>query len=373
MKDNKLLKNIFTSNILFNDTVSYRRVIVINAILILAMVSFTLFVIFHLLLTQNYPIAFLDFLSFLMSFFAFLHLRKKKNIPQTAFIVTLIIMTFTLLFTIKNQNSNFGIIWAFLPPFFAMLINGKKIGLFLIIPFYAVIYYLAYINIGIWNAELWGIMDFLRFVVATLLLTSISYVAESSYDMSDKELNLARESEVKVLKELKLQAITDALTGMYNRRYFNETIPKILKTAQREKKYISFFILDIDYFKNYNDYYGHQAGDEALKKVAKALQSFLQREDDFIFRIGGEEFAGIVHIDTPQEAKEWISELNTQILALDIEHLRSQLGIKKLTVSIGLCSKLVTQETDLEYFYKFADRALYRAKESGRNRLEVSI
>lgn len=373
MKENKLLKNIFTADILFNDTVSYRRVIVINSVLLLAMFAFTLFTLLHIFISKNYYIALLDLLSLTMSLVAFLHLRKKKNIPQTAFIVTLNIMIFISIFTISNENSNFGIIWAIFPPFFAMLINEKKVGLLLIIPFYTLMYYLAYINIGIWNGGLWEMLDFYRFVIATLLLTGISYTAESSYDMSDRELALVRKNEAKVMKELQEQAITDSLTSMYNRRYFNHIVPKIIKHAQRNQNYLSFFILDIDYFKNYNDTYGHQAGDMVLQKVAKALISFIKRDDDFVFRIGGEEFAGILHVNNVEESKEWLSQLNREIYNLNIEHKETLLKDKILTVSIGVSTKKVSAQQSLNDFYKDADNALYKAKESGRNRLVVNV
>lgn len=367
MKQEKLLKNIFTADIHFNDSVSYRRIIVINTVLVLSMFSFFSFIFINLFLTKNYSIVLLDIFSFLTALFTFLHLRKNQNIPRAAMIATLIIILFILFFIIENKNAHLGIIWTMFPGYFAMLLNGKRIGLVFTLFFYTIMFYLAYTNIGIWNEGLWNNLDLYRYIFAVILLNSISYMSESAYDMSDKELSLVRQNEADMIKKLQNQAITDSLTGMYNRRYFNKSIPTTLKTAQRNNKYISFFILDIDYFKDYNDYYGHQSGDEVLRQVADALHSFVQREDDLVFRIGGEEFAGIVNINSIKEGQEWISKLNTQIENLNIEHLQSSLKIKKLTVSIGVCSRLVTQETDMDYFYKFADQALYKAKESGRN------
>lgn len=372
MKVNKLFKNVFTSNILFEDSVSYRRLIVINASLILSMFAFSAFMYINFFIIKNYLIFSLDIFTFFIALFTFLQLRKNKNIPQAALISTFLIILFILLFIIENQNRDLGIIWTIFPGFFAMLLNGKRIGLVLTIFFYSIMFYLAYINIGIWDDGNWGNVDLYRYVFAIILVTSVSYMAESAYEMSDRELAIVRANEIKVLEELKKKAITDGLTGMHNRRYFNEIVPKILKTAQRDQKYVSFFILDIDYFKNYNDLYGHQSGDEALKKVSQALISFVQRENDLVFRIGGEEFAGIVHVQSVQDAEQWLSKLNDAILDLDIEHLESQLKIKKLTVSIGVCSKLATQELDIDFYYKQADKALYRAKESGRNRLVAS-
>ena len=364
-----LIKNLFTSKMPYSDSVSYRRIIMINSMLILAIIVFFIFTYTNLFVIYDPIIALMDFLSALASIYALYRLRKNRNVPQAAFISVVVLIVFMISFTLKNENSHFGVIWSVFIPYFAILFNGKKIGLMLATFFYTVMIYLSFKGIGHWNEGAWEFIDFLRFTMSAVVLTYIIYMVEAAHEKADEELKKVRKHEEAILEELKNKAITDTLTGMYNRRYFKETIPKILKIAQRDEKYVSFFILDIDYFKNYNDYYGHQAGDEALKKVANALQSFLQRENDFVFRIGGEEFTGIVHIDRREEGKEWISKLNDYILNLGIEHLGSQLAAKKLTVSIGLCSKLVTQETDLEYFYKLADAALYSAKESGRNRL----
>ena len=369
MEQKKLLKNIFTADTAFNDSVSYRHTIVINTALILAIVSFFLFIFINLFYTKNYFVMFLDILSFITALVTFFQLRKDKNISRAAMIATGLIIIFILLFILDNKNTHLGIIWTLLPGYFAILINGKRVGLIFIIVFYTIMFYLAYMNIGIWNEGHWDYLDLSRYIFVVLMLNSMSYMSESAYEISDKELKQVRENEVKMIKELQKKAITDSMTGLYNRRYFNEKIPKILKTAQRNNAYISFFILDIDYFKDYNDYYGHQAGDEVLTKVAQSLQEFVQREDDFVFRIGGEEFAGIVNIKNIKEGEEWLSTLNEHIIKLNIEHLQSKLDIKKLTVSIGVCSQLVTQLTDLDYFYKNADQVLYKAKESGRNKM----
>jgi len=369
MNKNKLFQNIFTDDMSFRDTVSYRRIIVINTALVLGMFSFFTFSIINFFYTQNYFVMSLDIIAFITALITFLQLRKDKNVSRASMIATGLIMMFILLFIINNQNTHFGIIWTLVPGYFAILMNGKKIGLSFVITFYIVMFYLAFTNIGIWNEGHWDYLDLSRYVFGVIVLNAMSYMSESSYEISDKKLQEVRENELKILKELQKEVVTDSMTGLYNRRYFNEIIPKMLKTAQRHNTYISFFILDVDYFKDYNDYYGHQAGDEALKKVAKSLQEFVQRENDFVFRIGGEEFAGIVSIKNIQEGEEWLATLNEHIINLNIEHLQSKLDIKKLTVSIGVCSQLVTHKTDLEYFYKHADKTLYEAKESGRNKI----
>lgn len=151
-------------------------------------------------------------------------------------------------------------------------------------------------------------------------------------------------------------------------KYFSEILPQILREAQEDKQAITFFILDIDYFKNYNDYYGHQAGDTALKRVSKALQELVQTDGDLLFRIGGEEFAGIIHTKNKDEAEDTVQSINHYIQTLAIEHLASGLESKVLTVSIGVCHNNPDDGKDMNYFYKQADKALYKAKDSGRNK-----
>ena len=121
-----------------------------------------------------------------------------------------------------------GIIWTLFPGYFAMLLNGKRVGLIFTIFFYLIMFYLSYINIGIWNDGHWNEIDIYRYIFAVILLNSISYMSESAHEMSDKELSLIRENEAKIMQKLQSQAISDSLTGMYNRRYFNEKVPEIL-------------------------------------------------------------------------------------------------------------------------------------------------
>lgn len=367
----KIIKNFFTANMEYVDSVSYRRVIMINSMLLLSAIVFYIFTYANVFIIQEYEIALLDFVSANAALLTLYMLRRTKNVKAAAFISIVIIILFMIIFILKNQNSHLGIIWSIFIPVMAISFNGKKIGLAFSIVFYAIMFYLAYHGIGTWNHGEWAFVDFLRFTIASSLLTYVIYSSESAHEDADAELKKVRKRELDMLENVKIQAITDGLTGMYNRRYFNEVVPKLLGIAQRDKSYVSLFILDVDYFKNYNDHYGHHKGDEVLRKIAQELINFIQRDDDFVFRIGGEEFAGIVHARNQDESAKWISEINKKILELNITHDTTRLDIKKVSVSIGICTRLVTPETDITYFYKAADKALYQAKELGRNRTIV--
>lgn len=161
-------------------------------------------------------------------------------------------------------------------------------------------------------------------------------------------------------------AITDALTDIYNRRHFDTIYDIFYIRARSEEKSISFFMLDIDNFKKYNDHYGHQKGDLALTAVAGALQKQLHRADDYLFRLGGEEFAILLY-DTPLNFLETLSEqIHYALSLLDIEHQQNE-GYGKLTISIGVTTAPCSEDITKFSIYNSADKALYASKEKGRN------
>ncbi len=167
-------------------------------------------------------------------------------------------------------------------------------------------------------------------------------------------------------KHLEEISITDALTGIFNRRYFDQIVPKIINSAKRHDKLVSFAMLDIDKFKGYNDTYGHQAGDNALQEVAKVLKSSIHRADDYCFRIGGEEFAIVFSAEDKLKAFGFMNNIKERVEALKIENTSNDAS-KYLTISMGLTCKKGQDITDLASLFKATDKLLYTAKEKGRN------
>ena len=166
-------------------------------------------------------------------------------------------------------------------------------------------------------------------------------------------------------KHIEYLSITDDLTQLYNRRFFNVKIDKEINRAKRESSYLSFLVIDVDYFKDYNDNYGHQEGDIALKEVANILKKYTNRSSDFAFRLGGEEFGIITRLDK-EKVIEFANNIKEEIEALQIEHKKSSIS-KYLTISIGIASKIGFDLLDTNTLYKEADDALYVAKNNGRN------
>lgn len=169
-------------------------------------------------------------------------------------------------------------------------------------------------------------------------------------------------------KKIEEISITDGMTGLFNRRYFNDIFPRIINNAKRDAKSIAFLILDIDHFKQYNDTYGHQKGDEALIRVAKTIKDTFKRSGDVCFRLGGEEFGVIFTGNDEATALEMANGLRQNIESLCMEHIKNSAS-KYVTASMGLVLRANIEDMDMDTLYKDADELLYKAKESGRNRV----
>lgn len=175
----------------------------------------------------------------------------------------------------------------------------------------------------------------------------------------------------KANRMLQAQVVQDGLTGIANRRAFDERISNEIQRALRHKTPLALLLIDIDQFKSYNDYYGHLQGDQALKSVADAMFEQLQRNTDFIARYGGEEFVAVISATDEQKTKESIQQLLDAVQELNIEHEQSEVA-PYLTISIGgfIHTPAADKNTEdsIERMISKADSALYRAKSDGRNR-----
>ena len=188
-------------------------------------------------------------------------------------------------------------------------------------------------------------------------------------------VNRRLKSEIKSRKEtekrLQELSITDELTNLYNRRYFNIIFKKALNSAKREDQNICFVLMDIDHFKLYNDTYGHINGDKALQKVSKTMLNSLSRADDYCFRLGGEEFGILFKGLTKTQASKLVEKIRKSIEDLKIEHKSNSAG-DYLTASFGLVIKDAKSVKSDNELYRGADELLYKAKEDGRNRVCVN-
>jgi len=182
-----------------------------------------------------------------------------------------------------------------------------------------------------------------------------------------KEFNCLLEKLHEKNAELTLMARIDSLTGLSNRMDLEARFEKERAFSCREEKELSILMLDIDYFKKYNDTYGHVMGDEVLIAVADAIQSFGLRPHDYIARYGGEEFIVLLPETFISGAVVVAKRIIKNVEKLGIEHESTPLEKKIISVSIGCVSTIARKEDTQEYLINMADEALYTAKERGRD------
>ncbi|MGK9174389.1 diguanylate cyclase [Yokenella regensburgei] len=167
------------------------------------------------------------------------------------------------------------------------------------------------------------------------------------------------------------QSLSDGLTGVGNRRYFDVCIDKEWRASKRNNKSLSLLLIDVDHFKRYNDRYGHQQGDLCLKQVAAAMRNALPRQSDLLFRYGGEEFCALLPEMRSADAVEVAEKLRASVQNLALPHANAPAGI--VSVSIGVASHNQRSQKEYGQLIQAADDALYEAKHAGRNIVRASV
>lgn len=165
--------------------------------------------------------------------------------------------------------------------------------------------------------------------------------------------------------QLHQEVLTDKLTGLYNRRYLDDTVKNIFRKHQEEHHSAACMMIDIDFFKQYNDTYGHQAGDNCLAAISQLFTRDTQDNDACVIRYGGEEFLIFLFGDSSRDANA-----KAELIRSAVEQGMYHTAIvpkRDMTISIGLYQESPMKETDMEHFIFRADQALYEAKKNGRN------
>jgi diguanylate cyclase (GGDEF)-like protein len=172
-------------------------------------------------------------------------------------------------------------------------------------------------------------------------------------------------------RQLEMLSITDSLTGLANRRHFNETLNAEWLRASRSKQPLGAIMIDIDQFKQYNDHYGHIPGDVCLRRVGEVLGKSFRSGVDFVARYGGEEFAVIMPGADMESAYLAADRAREAVASLKAPHKKAVHGI--VTISVGVAALVPSEFSTAESLFKLADEALYTAKQSGRNRVQRGI
>ncbi|MCX7544417.1 GGDEF domain-containing protein [Marinicella gelatinilytica] len=207
---------------------------------------------------------------------------------------------------------------------------------------------------------------FFQISTNTFGVFAVYFMQKNAFDVYVKNEDLKNHN-----KRLLKQSETDGLTGIGNRRYFNNHFERLFDAKIRSLDYLSLMLCDIDYFKNYNDAYGHLKGDDALIKIAKILSQQVPLEKGFIARFGGEEFILVLFNHDSQQTHQFIKNIQQKIKSENIEHLDNK-AADWLTLSFGFVTLDVNKTSPNQAYRqltKRADRCLYQAKQQGRNQI----
>jgi len=204
------------------------------------------------------------------------------------------------------------------------------------------------------------------FVMIVLFMRSIILKQDARRTLAEKQLQENHQKITELNDQLDLLSKTDSLTNLYNRRYFDEMMHQEWNRGLRTNNALSCIIIDIDYFKNYNDCYGHQAGDKCLKYVSVLMKDTFRRAGEVVARYGGEEFIVILTENNTDDTKASIEHFQKELEKLNLPHKQS--AVKDyVTASIGFANQIPSRDESIEDFIRKADEALYLAKEGGRD------
>lgn len=266
----------------------------------------------------------------------------------------------------RGGNHGFVGIWILLTPLISIFTLGKKLGTAI-----SIIMWLYILALGLLG-DLPGRHYEYTFCVTMRMfwlyfaIWILAFVYEHTISANQKKIYQMFMELRKTNKELERLGLLDALTEINNRRGFATCSDLVWRLAIREKKHISFAMIDIDYFKKFNDTHGHKAGDIVLRELCKILKACVCRPMDVIVRLGGEEF-GILFYDTNKESALLMAEKIRK--TVEKQKLEFNGETYRITVSIGVSSQTPTPTCALDNLIDTADKKLYNAKGAGRNRV----
>lgn len=326
---------------------------------------------YHYFLTGKYLNVSMNIIGSLVVFYFMYQIHRQKCIGWVAHGLGVLMVVFFSFHVYVNQATHYSMAWLFFVPFAVIPMFGAKLGIRYLAVFYAIIFTMAFQGLDIWNNGNWTVLSFSRFVVSSLMGVGLALVINSATIWLNNKVKEEKQKEQDYIKKLRRLSTTDSLTQLYNRHHFKSVMKHKIADLKNSNTYMTFFILDIDHFKLYNDEFGHHKGDEVLYKVAQAIRNYVKRRDDLVFRLGGEEFGGILVSDHPVETEEWLKPLRAEVEALCIPH-SSEAPEEYVSISMGIYSSKIDSEQAIDKLYSIADKALYQAKRLGRNRVCIA-
>jgi|GEM_PF-2887542 len=342
---------------------AYLRVCSINVLVLFLGAACAIFALFNVLVIGFHraaPIVGLDVAGLLCALVVGVDFRRSRDVDRAGFLANAACFAILLAFIVQAGGDDYFILWAMLYPPVAFLLCGPRRGTIHIAMFVGVLYVAAYLGMGQWNHGHLELIALSNLVGASLALATVVGVTEANREYVFRRL-------VNTRAELKRISIRDELTGVYNRRYFNEVLAREFSRSLRERRRLALLILDVDRFKDYNDANGHPAGDEVLQRVAGVVSEAFARAEDLAFRLGGEEFGVLFHVSRPGAAEAMAERIRRRVESLGIPAAAGEFD--HVTVSVGVGYAGGTPAETPGSLYALVDSALYRAKRAGRNRV----
>ena len=301
------------------DSNAYRRNITSKFILLTSFIILTVLMLGNFIYS-NTTIFYVN-LSLLITMSVLLFLLPAKQRKYSAQFVLHFMALGILIGVYFNHGTEYTPIWVFLYIFLVMPLHGHKVGLRICIGFLILLLMLLFS----FTSSTVSIMEFVRFTMVSCFTLFFAYLAEMLISRTFKKLITAK-------IQLETLTRTDALTGLFNRRHFDEVLPQQMSSANRSDGVLALVIIDIDHFKSYNDTFGHPAGDVALIALANLLKVQMKRANDAVFRVGGEEFALLYQAKNEQAAVKIIENIRAAVESLD-KYCELE---KQITISAGL-------------------------------------
>jgi len=368
--------NILTSGMYFEfDIRIVRKVILTNLI---SMVGFICLVFYgiHAYIHESYILCFIDLLTAFFLVIVFFYLRKTKKYIFSAYFSIILVGLLFMYLSLSGGYQGTGLLWSYIFPLCVIFVLGIKAGTIAVIIFFL-------LNIAAFILSLNSIIPIryntnfiIRYIGSFLAVSIIAYfyefvrlrIQEVLSERNQKLRELSQKLE-DANKKLNAMATTDKLTGIANHRKFMEFISREWEIARRNNKPLSLLIADIDYFKKFNDTYGHLEGDKCLKKIGETLKKSTKRPGDIVARYGGEEFTVLLPDTDSKGALDVAKRMKKNIISLKIPHKKSDIA-KYVTISFGV-STYISEKSGNSYriLIEKADKALYRSKERGRNKI----
>lgn len=344
------------------------KLLLLNAMFFITIFINLLFILINLFVTHTYFLFSINLLMVILISYALYLLRERNKHTLASYIGNATLFVAFVAIVLLKHGENYTMIWTYFFVPFSIITLGAKKGLMVSFTFIVSILAITFAGIYTWDNPEWTIKTYLRFSLAHFVMLYVIYAIQNSNESADIKIEKLRQKERLQLKLLEKLSMTDTLTSLYNRRFFEEVFPRQIQRAESNQELLTFFTLDLDYFKQYNDTYGHQKGDWALQQIAEILKEVFNKSDDYTFRMGGEEFAGIYLDGDEANVHILINEIMEKLKERAIEHKGNPVeGI--LTCSIGVYIKVKEDDLSHQEIYRLADEALYLAKKKGRNQI----